>query len=679
MNKQYRDRVRVSFGVLGPVAAWDPAGEPLALRGPRHRAVLARLIAANGRVVPLGDLVTDLWVAPPAGAVASVRTFVAALRRAIEPAKPPRAAASILVTSGPGYALHAATDDVDAWRFEAVLRAPAGVAVLAEALSWWRGPAYADFPDDPWARGARARLAELRLQAVEALASARLDAGRPEEAIPDLDAHVTEHPWRENAWRLLALALYRTGRQADALAVVRRARVQLAERLGLDPSPALAALESDILRQAASLHPADSVLGASVPAGPGPDGSAAQVWANAAADYNRIVGGGARARLDSTVGLLRSLAVTGGGGLVAARRHRVAAITAAEELGDPELTARVIGAYDVPAIWSRSDDPAQAAQVVAAASRALAAAGPAAAMGSASAAGSASAMGSASAAGPASASGLAARARLLATIAVETRGLRPGRLEEAREAVRLAREQDDPALLAFALNGLFMQTTYRAGLARERDAIGVELVDLAGRHGLVTSEVLGHLIRMQALGALDDFGHAEAHAEAADALAARHELPLVGVFTEWFRALRLSLTDPSAAEPAYRRAAARLDGAGMPGLENGLLDLAVLTVRLRRGLPATDGDYGPYEPWVRPLVLLGKGRPAEARQALRSTMDPPPDLLTEAMWSLLARAADALGDEEASARARQALLPAAGELAGAGSGLLTLGTIPPPD
>src|SRR3954453_18509391 len=236
--------------------AWDDEGRPLALKGPRHRAVLARLIAANGRVVPLTDLVADLWVAPPARATASVRTFVAALRRAIEPTKPPRAPAVILVTSGPGYALRAAAADVDAWRFEEVLRAPAPNAEsLAEALSWWRGPAYADFPDDAGARGARSRLAELRLQAVEALASARLDAGRPSEAIPDLDAHVTDHPWRENGWRLLALALYRSARQADALNVLRRARTQLADRLGLDPSPALARLESDILHQSATLNP----------------------------------------------------------------------------------------------------------------------------------------------------------------------------------------------------------------------------------------------------------------------------------------------------------------------------------------------------------------------------------------------------------------------------------------
>ncbi|MCW2889208.1 MAG: transcriptional regulator, family, partial [Streptosporangiaceae bacterium] len=100
--------VQVVFGVLGPVAAWDGDGDAVALRGPRHRAVLARLIVARRRVVPVTRLVEDLWtVPPPGGAVGAVRTFVAALRRALEPERPPRAAARLLVTEGPGYALRA--------------------------------------------------------------------------------------------------------------------------------------------------------------------------------------------------------------------------------------------------------------------------------------------------------------------------------------------------------------------------------------------------------------------------------------------------------------------------------------------------------------------------------------------------------------------------------------------
>ncbi|MFI7226480.1 BTAD domain-containing putative transcriptional regulator [Nonomuraea angiospora] len=682
--------MRVTFGVLGPVAAWDDAGDAIALKGPRHRAVLARLIVARRRVVPVAHLVTDLWDDPPPDAVGALRTFVAALRRALEPQRPPRSPARLLVTEGPGYALRAEPDAVDAWRFERAVTAggpPEDVlSRIEEALGWWRGPAYADFSDEPWSRTERSRLTELRLHAVERHAEARLDLGLAGEAVPDLDAHVAEHPWREEGWRLLALALYRTGRQGDALAVLRRARELLVEHLGVDPGPGLSRLEADILHHAPHLAP-------------GSPGPADTVWAQAAAAYDRSVPSGARARLESTVGLMRDLAVTGGGGLRAAREHRVAAIAAAEELGDVELTARVIGAYDVPAIWTRLDDPEQASHVIAAAERALAAlppstptplppgmaappAGTAAVPEHATAPsqGTAAALtnGARSPLGPRD----AVRARLLATIALESRGTNATRGPvAAREAELLARRLDDPGLLAFTLNGVFMQTFHRTGLAPRRDAIGAELIALSSRHGLATYEVLGHLIRLQARSALADFAGADTHAAAADHLAARHELPLVGVFTQWYRALRLDATGqapPQEAEAAYRSAAARLDGAGMPGLEHGLLPLALLCLRLRHNSPTSaddSADFGPYEPWTRPLVLLRVGHRREAAAKLRDVPEPPRDLLLEAMWCLVARAAAAVGDRETMARARTALAPAAAELAGAGSGLLTLGPV----
>ncbi|TDD73380.1 BTAD domain-containing putative transcriptional regulator, partial [Actinomadura rubrisoli] len=247
--------MRVVFGVLGPVTAWDAAGGAIDLKGPRHRAVLARLIVARRRVVPVGRLVDDLWDDPPQGAVSAIRTFVGALRRATEPERPPRTPPRLLVTEGPGYALHAEPDSVDAWRFERTVAAAAksppedALAALEEALGWWRGPAYADFADEHWARAERSRLVELRLHATERRAEARLALGQAAEAVPDLDAHASEHPWREAAWRLLALALYRTGRQRDALAVLNRAKAMLVEQLGLDPSPELRRLETNILTQ----------------------------------------------------------------------------------------------------------------------------------------------------------------------------------------------------------------------------------------------------------------------------------------------------------------------------------------------------------------------------------------------------------------------------------------------
>ncbi|MGC4892910.1 BTAD domain-containing putative transcriptional regulator [Micromonospora sp. DT31] len=634
----------VSFGVLGPVTAWDDAGEPVDLKGPRHRAVLARLIAARGRVVPVGQLVDDLWADdPPAGALSAVRTFVAALRRRLEPDRPPREPARLLVTEGPGYALRADPRTVDAWRFEDTVTATAETLPrptldgLDEALGWWRGPAYADF-DQPWAHAERTRLDQVRLTAVERRAEALLALDRAADAVPDLDAHVAAHPWREDGWALLAQALHRAGRQADALAVLRRARELLRDRLGLDPGARLRRLETDLLRQA----------------GPEPTGPA-RVWADTAAAYARSVVPGARARLESTVGMLRSLAVTGPGGLEAARDQREAAIAAAEQLGDPDLTARVIGGYDVPAIWTRSDDPAQAARVVAAAERALAGLGPQAPE--------------------------VTRARLLATVAIESRGTGSARAgAAAREAAAIARRLADPALLAQALNGVFMQTFGRAGLAAQRDAVGAELVALAARHGLATVEILGHLIRVQARGALADLAAADAHAEAADRLAARHESPLVALFTGGYRAMRVAATGAAYpdAEAAYRSWAVRLAGCGMPGVERGLLPLALLCLRVWHDRPAAfpdDTDWGPYAPWARPLVLLAADRRREAGAALRRTPAPPHDLLLEALWCLTGRAAVALDDRDVMRRARAALAPAAHEVAGAGSGLLTVGPV----
>ncbi|MFE3826553.1 BTAD domain-containing putative transcriptional regulator [Streptomyces sp. NPDC059092] len=1068
----------VTFGVLGPLEASDRRG-PLALKGPRHRAVLARLLIARGRVVPVARLAEDLWERPPDGAAGAIQTFVSALRRALEPDRPPRAPARLLVTVSPGYALRAAPDAVDAWRFEAATgaagpllaagRAGEALTRLDRALALWHGPAYAQFTDEGWAHGEITRLDGLRLLAVERRAQALLELGRAAEAVPDLAAHAGAHPLREDAWRLWALALYRSGRQGDALAVLRRAGRTVAGELGVDPGPGLRELEAGILAQdprllgppvkplapggpeaaegaprggraraaaapygrpfvgragelallegaaamavrrgelalalvsgdpgagktalaealtdalrargwtaawgrcpehdgapggwpwtqivtalAASgagpppdaatrdvadasaqdvagprsappadraaarfrahraavsylgtvadrgpvllvlddLHRAgeetldllsalvtESVAGPvllvgtyrateispgltdalagfartepvrvyvgglpeaatdalvrtlvrrdldaptargihrrsggnpffvrelarlvdaegsaaldAVPAGvrdvirhrlarlPGPArtvlrqaavagrdvgvevlltlgtdedvvldalesalaagflteqgpgrlrfahalvrdtlyddvsgprrarwhaavaeaverlhpddvaslahhfghaGSRAtadkaaryaraaavraerafaphealRLWRQAVAAHDRGAGDDVRGRLEAVMGMVRALAVTGD--LEAARAHRAEAVATAGALGDPVLTAEVVGAFDVPAIWTRNDDAELSGRIAATIERTLAAL---------------------------PGDRTARRVRLLGTLAQELRGTPADRGPgAAREAEALARRLGDPALLGLALNGRFLHAFQRAGLAPERAGIGTELVELAVRHRLVTFEVLGRLILVQARSALADLAGADGHADAVDRLAERYGIPLVGVFTRWYAALRPAVAGRrEEAEAAYRAGGRALAGSGMPGMAEGLLPLALLCLRLQADEPARvdeDARWGPYTPWVRPLALLAAGRRGAAGTAVRAVPESPADLLLEARLCLLARAAVGVGDRPVMWRTYDRLLPAEGELAGAGSGLLCLGPV----
>ncbi|TDB96530.1 AfsR/SARP family transcriptional regulator [Actinomadura sp. 7K534] len=257
--------------VLGAFAA-EVAGEPADLGGPRQRSVLARLVTARGRMVTADRLVEDLWAGTaPSRAAAGLQSFVSHLRRALEPDRPPRTPATVLVTEPPGYALRLPDASVDAWRFDTLINEaaelldadPAAARRRAEAaLAEWRGPAYAEFADLPWAAAEAARLDERRRLAVERRAEAMLRLASAAEAVPDLEAHAAADPLREEAWRLLALALYRAGRQGDALAALRRARTTLTEELGVDPGPALRRLETGILTQ--SLDPGPPARGRAV-------------------------------------------------------------------------------------------------------------------------------------------------------------------------------------------------------------------------------------------------------------------------------------------------------------------------------------------------------------------------------------------------------------------------------
>ncbi|MGW7482118.1 BTAD domain-containing putative transcriptional regulator [Nonomuraea muscovyensis] len=246
----------VFIRVLGAFAA-EVDGAAVHLGGPRQRGVLALLVAARGQVVPVDRMIEDLWRGePPARALMSLQAYVSNLRRLLEPGRPPRTPARLLVSAAPGYALRLPPEAVDAWRFEGLLGQArtdtdlrAAQARLAEALGLWQGPAFAEVADEPWAAAETARLNELRLAATELHVAAGLRIGDPAAVVPEAERLTRDEPLREEGWRLHALALWSSGRQADALATLRRARGILAEELGLDPGPDLTALEEAILTQ----------------------------------------------------------------------------------------------------------------------------------------------------------------------------------------------------------------------------------------------------------------------------------------------------------------------------------------------------------------------------------------------------------------------------------------------
>ncbi|MFF7761579.1 BTAD domain-containing putative transcriptional regulator [Streptomyces griseorubiginosus] len=241
--------------VLGPLGA-EVAGAPVELGTPRQRAVLALLVAARGAVVSVDRMADQLWRGrPPARATVSLQTYVSNLRRLLEPERPPRAPATVLVSSPPGYALRLPEDAVDAWLFgarvERARRAPAAQVreSLTEALGWWQGPAFQEHGDEAWAVPEVARLGSLRAEARELAVAAGLFTGHVAEVTPAAEAMVRERPLREEGWRLLALAHWAADRRGDALTALRRARRTLRDELGCDLSPALAELERAILTE----------------------------------------------------------------------------------------------------------------------------------------------------------------------------------------------------------------------------------------------------------------------------------------------------------------------------------------------------------------------------------------------------------------------------------------------
>jgi DNA-binding SARP family transcriptional activator len=242
----------VEFGILGPVRAVRD-GRVLGLGGPKRRAVLALLLVAGGRVVPAERLAEELWGGcPPPAAAGTLRAHVSRLRTLLSPD-------AVLIAQGGGYALATEAGQLDAGRFERLLGAgrealergevAAAASRFREALGLWRGRALADVTDVESLAREGARLEELRLVAVEGRVEADLALGLGAEVAGELEGLVAEYRVRERLWWLLVLALYRAGRQADALAAYRRAREMLAEELGIEPGEELRRLEQAVLRQ----------------------------------------------------------------------------------------------------------------------------------------------------------------------------------------------------------------------------------------------------------------------------------------------------------------------------------------------------------------------------------------------------------------------------------------------
>ncbi|GAB3311599.1 hypothetical protein GCM10027451_23720 [Geodermatophilus aquaeductus] len=280
------------FAVIGPLEVRGDGDEPVPVPGAKERLLLAVLAAGAPGGVSTDRIAEVLWDgAPPATARKSLQAHVVRLRSALEPGRPRGSPGRYVARRGPGYALTVDRADLDALhagdlaargRAHLVAGAPAeAVAELSAALALWRGDPYADWPDAGFAEGERRRLAEVRTGALTALGEARLALGQHALVLPEAERLVAEEPLREDWWRLLVLALYRAGRQADALAAVRRARALLAEELGAPPGPALRAVEAAVLAQDPALDlpaaPSPARSPATPPAAPeGPPAGAAR-------------------------------------------------------------------------------------------------------------------------------------------------------------------------------------------------------------------------------------------------------------------------------------------------------------------------------------------------------------------------------------------------------------------
>ncbi|WP_155360046.1 AfsR/SARP family transcriptional regulator [Acrocarpospora macrocephala] len=255
----------LEFQLFGPFEVGRADGERLDLGPRKQRAVLALLALEPGRIVSMDRLIDELWAdTVPSSAIGTLQAYISHLRRVLEPGRAPRTPPAILLTREPGYLLAVEPEQIDLVRFtagveqgrQALSRKAYGEALdaLDRALATWRGEPLAEFSAYGFAQPVIARMSELQASATEDRFEARLALGDTGSSIADLERLVEAHPYRERLWGLLAMALYRAGRQADALAALRRARARLAEDLGLEPGPELRRVEQAVFDQSVTLE-----------------------------------------------------------------------------------------------------------------------------------------------------------------------------------------------------------------------------------------------------------------------------------------------------------------------------------------------------------------------------------------------------------------------------------------
>jgi DNA-binding SARP family transcriptional activator/tetratricopeptide (TPR) repeat protein len=338
----------MEFRVLGPLEV-RRSDRPLHLGGSKQRGLLALLLLHGGKPLSPERLIDGLWgERPPATAAKALQVYVSQLRKLLEPGRAAGSPGRLLISSASGYALRIEDGELDLQRFmdlreqaqQALAdgRTAEAARLLREALALWRGPALADVADEPFAQIEAARLEELRLAATEERIEADLRLGRHSELVAELDALVAEQPLRESLHARHMLALYRSGRQAEALDNYQQTRRTLVEELGIEPGRALRELHQAMLRQDPALDP---------PATPGSTGGPARAGFVGRDDELAELADG----LDDAYGGRGRLFLLAGEPGIGKSRLAEELITHARRRGARVLVGRCWEAGGAPAYW----------------------------------------------------------------------------------------------------------------------------------------------------------------------------------------------------------------------------------------------------------------------------------------------------------------------------------------